>query len=77
MKKLISLILILMMTLTVVAPHGATVSSAASIDPSDSYVVQTAPHEDSDIRMWFQHSNVKVHQEDTASTGRNTYSVYM
>ena len=74
MKRLLSLILCLVMTLSVVPVFSA---SAANTDPSANYTVQTAPNEDSDIRMWFNHANVKVHQEDTTSTGRNTYSVYM
>ena len=74
MKKILSLILCLVMTLSVVPVFSA---SAANADPSANYTVQTAPFEDSDIQMWFNHANVKVHQEDTASTGRNTYSVYM
>ncbi len=75
MKKIISLILTAMMFASVLA--SSVVTADATVDPADSYVVQTAPYEDTDIRMWFQHPNVKVRQEDTASTGKNTYSVYM
>ncbi len=75
MKKLLSLVFVAVMIASLAA---ATVTTGgATADPSASYVVQTAPNEDSDIRMWFQHANVKVHQEDKTSTGRNTYSVYM
>ncbi|MBQ7670007.1 MAG: DUF4091 domain-containing protein, partial [Clostridia bacterium] len=75
MKKLISLVIAVMMTAT--AFISVTPVYSVSADPADSYEVQTAPYEDPDIQMWFQHANVKVHQEDTQSTGRNTYSVYM
>ena len=55
----------------------AVSAAAPTADPADSYVVQTAEYEDSDISMWFNHANVKVHQEDTTSSGRDTYSIYM
>ena len=74
MKKLISLVLTILMAASVITVMPA---AAANTDPSANYTVQTAPNEDSDIQMWFSHANVKVHQEDTTSTGRNTYSVYM
>ncbi len=74
MKKLLSLALVVVMLMTTAAiAHPAS----AAADPADSYVVQTAPNEDADIQMWFSHSTVKVHQEDTTSSGRDTYSVYM
>ncbi|MBR0303370.1 MAG: hypothetical protein IJQ80_05930, partial [Clostridia bacterium] len=73
MKRIICLAIAVIMMIPL---FGAPATSSAA-DPSANYAVQRAPHEDSDIRMWFQHANVKVHQEDTASTGRNTYSVYM
>lgn len=76
MKKIISLIIAAVMLASLI-PASVTVSGGSADDPSANYVVQTAPNEDSQLRMWFQHANVKVHQEDTASTGRNTYSVYM
>ncbi len=76
MKKLISLILVTMMVASIASSLGVTVG-AVTRDPSLDYTVQTAPNEDSQIQMWFNHANVKVHQEDTTSTGRNTYSVYM
>ena len=75
MKKIISAVLILAMFVTTAV--AAIPVSSADADPSANYTVQTAPNEDADIRMWFNHANVKVHQEDTTSTGRNTYSVYM
>ena len=74
MKRIISLTICLIMLLSVI---GYIPAHAASGDPSEGYAVQTAPNEDTDIQMWFNHSNVKVHQEDTTSSGRNTYSVYM
>ncbi|MBR6917792.1 MAG: DUF4091 domain-containing protein [Clostridia bacterium] len=76
MKRIIALFLTLMMVASVAAASVVTVSYASD-DPSENYTVQAAPFEDSDISMWFQHANVKVHQEDTTSTGRNTYSIYM
>ena len=76
MKKLLSLVLIVMMIASVATSSVITTGHAAT-DPSQNYTVQRAANEDSDIRMWFQHSNVKVHQEDTTSTGKNTYSIYM
>lgn len=75
MKKIISLIISAVMLASLI-PASVIISNATG-DPADSYVVQTAPYEDSDIRMWFQHPNVKVRQEDTTPTGKNTYSVYM
>ena len=74
MKRILASIICLVMLLFAVS---AIPAKAADPDPSAGYVVQTAPNEDSDIQMWFNHANVKVHQEDTQSTGRNTYSVYM
>ncbi|MBQ7714998.1 MAG: DUF4091 domain-containing protein, partial [Clostridia bacterium] len=74
MKRIVSMMLCLLMTfaaLSYVAP------TASATDPADSYVVQRAPYEDSAIRMWFNHPNVKVRQEDHTSTGKNTYSAYM
>ena len=76
MKKIIALIITLMMVVSI-APASVVNTGHAATDPSTNYTVQTAPYEDSQIRMWFQHSNVKVHQEDTTSTGKNTYSIYM
>ncbi len=75
MKRLISLFVTVLIIVSAVP--ASVVSSGATTDPAANYVVQTAPNEDADIRMWFQHPNVKVRQEDTASTGKNTYSVYM
>ena len=74
MKKIVSVLLSAIMIVSVMM-FSVPVFSAG--DPADSYAVQTAPYEDPDIQMWFSHPNVKVHQEDTVSTGRNTYSVYM
>lgn len=75
MKKLLSMALVAVMLLTMAST--CFVSGGASADPADSYTPETAPNEDSSIQMWFQHSTVKVHQDDTASSGKNTYSVYM
>ncbi len=75
MRKLLSLVLVAAMLLSMVAV--SVVPTGASSDPADSYQVKTAPNEDSDFQLWFQHSNVKVQQTDTTSTGRNTYSIYM
>jgi len=75
MRKLLSLVLVAAMLLSMVAV--SVVPTGASSDPADSYKVKTAPNEDSSIKLWFQHSNVKVQQNDTTSTGRNTYSIHM
>ncbi len=76
MKKILSVVLCMAMLLSVVL-SAATVSEGASSDPADSYVKTAAPNEDTDIDLWFEHSTIKVHQEDTVSTGRDTYSIYM
>lgn len=75
MRKFLSIVLVAATLFTMVS--AGIMTSTASTDPADSYKPITAPYEDSDIQMWFQHSNVKVHQEDTKSTGRDTYSIYM
>lgn len=75
MRKLLSLILVAAMLLSMVSV--SVVPTSASTDPADSYQPKTAAAEDSTLKLWFQHSNVKVQQTDTVSTGRNTYSVYM
>ncbi len=56
---------------------GAFTASAATDDPADSYVKQTAPNEDPSISMWFEHSFKKVLTEDKTPSGMDTYSVYM
>ncbi|MBQ7714997.1 MAG: DUF4091 domain-containing protein [Clostridia bacterium] len=76
MKRIISLLLALTMFASLGIGAVTTVGSESS-DPADSYVAQEAEHEESAIQMWFSHSNVKVHQEDVESTGRDTYSIYM
>ncbi len=76
MKKIISLILTAIMLVSTVSA-SVFVSNGTSGDPADSYVVQTAPNEDSDIQMWFNHANVKVYMEDTTPSGKDTYSIYM
>ena len=48
-----------------------------SEDPADSYVKETAEHEDSTLSLWFEHSFKKVFTSDTAPSGMDTYSVYM
>ncbi len=75
MRKFLSMLLIAATLFTMVSAGIA--QSSATGDPADSYVPITAPYEDSAIQMWFEHSNVKVHQEDTVSTGKDTYSIYM
>ncbi len=75
MKKIISLLLTVIMLVGAVS--ASVMTSNATGDPADSYVVQTAPNEDSDIQMWFNHANVKVFQGDTTPSGRDTYSIYM
>ncbi len=68
----IAAILVCVMTMAVVFS-----SAAASADPADSYVVQTAANEDSSISMWFEHSFKKVMTSDTTPSGMDTYSIYM
>lgn len=75
MRKFLSIVLVAATLFTMVS--AGIMTSTASTDPADSYTPITAPYEDSSLQMWFQHANVKVHQEDTTSTGRNTYSIYM
>ena len=75
MKKIISLLLTVLMLAGVAS--ASVVTSNATGDPAENYVVQTAPNEDSDIQMWFNHANVKVFQGDTTPSGRDTYSIYM
>ncbi len=75
MKKIISLLLTVLMLAGVAS--ASVMTSSATGDPADSYVVQTAPNEDSDIQMWFNHANVKVFMEDTTPSGKDTYSIYM
>ena len=38
---------------------------------------QTAPDEDKSVSLWFDHISEKVAQNNTTSTGRNTYVMYM
>ena len=52
-------------------------AGAASDDPADTYVKETAASEDSSIDLWFEHSFKKVLTEDKTPSGMNTYSVYM
>ncbi len=56
---------------------GLVTSAAETYDPSENYVVQTAPNEDSSISMWFEHSFDKIYTSDTTPSGMNTYSIYM
>lgn len=76
MKKILSVLLCIAMLLSV-AVSAVTVSGGASADPADSYTKITAPNEDTSIDMWFEHSTVKVLQEEHTSSGRDTYSIYM
>ena len=56
---------------------GAFSAAAASDDPADTYVKQTAENEDSSISLWFEHSAKKVLTKDITPSGMDTYSVYM
>jgi len=56
---------------------GVFTASAASNDPADSYVKQTAEYEDSTLGFWFEHSFKKVLTKDKTHSGMETYSVYM
>ena len=56
---------------------GVFTANAASNDPADSYVKQTAPFEDSSINLWFEHSFKKVLTSDKTPSGMDTYSAYM
>ena len=77
MRKIISIALVFSMLFVLASATFVTGGATETYDPANTYVPMTAPYEDSDISMWFQHANVKVFQEDTTPTGRNTYSVYM
>ena len=75
MKKrllVVAALIVTVITLCTVFSGAATVP-----DPSDNYVVQTAPNEDGSISMWFEHSFKKVMTSDVTPSGMNTYSVYM
>ena len=37
----------------------------------------TAPDEDTSVNLWFDHMTEKLHQNDTASSGLNTYVIHM
>ncbi len=64
-------------TLLCVLCMGVFTANAASNDPADSYVKQTAPNEDSSINLWFEHSFKKVLTSDKTHSGMDTYSAYM
>ncbi|MBQ4067305.1 MAG: DUF4091 domain-containing protein, partial [Clostridia bacterium] len=80
MKKTLRAILLALsvaVLLTALAMGAFTSSAAAGTDPSQSYVKQTAPNEDSSLNLWFEHSFKKVFTSDITSSGLNTYSIYM
>jgi len=70
-RSLFCIILILLMCV------GVFSANAASSDPADSYVKQTAPNEDASISLWFEHSFKKVLTSDKTHSGMDTYSAYM
>ena len=79
MKKLFKTILmtcVAVMLLTAVC-IGVFTTNAASDDPADSYVKQTAANEDSSLNLWFEHSFKKVLTSDKTHSGMDTYSAYM
>ena len=79
MKKLfknLALTFVAVMLLTALCA-GVFSANARTDDPADSYVVQTAPNEDSSLNLWFEHSFKKVFTSDTTPSGMNTYSAYM
>ena len=71
---IIALLFSVLMILTV---FSAVSSAAVSDDPSESYQVQTAANEDSSLNLWFDYSFRKTFTGDNASTGMNTFSIYM
>ena len=79
MKKTLKTLLLAVMAIVLLTAvcTGALTSGASSADPSESYVKQNAPYEDSSIDLWFEHSFKKVLTEDTTPSGMETYSVYM
>ena len=80
MKRTLKTVLLLIGTVILLAALAVgvfTSSAAASTDPADSYVKQTAPYEDSSISMWFEHSFKKVLTSDKTHSGMDTYSIYM
>ena len=74
-KKLIKVLIIA--ALAAIICMGVFNSGAASDDPALSYVKQKAPYEDSSISLWFDYSFHKTFTSDHASTGKNTFSIYM
>ncbi len=75
MKKLLTFVAVIALMFT--ASVCAFSAGGLSEDPADSYVKQTAPHEDEDISLWFEPSFKKVLTSDTTPSGKDTYSVYM
>lgn len=69
--------LLAVISLAAVICAGIFSSSAASDDPADSYVKQTAPNEDETLQLWFDYSFRKTLTSDTTSTGKDTFSIYM
>ena len=45
--------------------------------PGVNYDKQNAPQEDASVDMWFDHMTEKVYQNDTTSSGMNTYVISM
>ena len=72
-------LLVLVISVLLCCMCAGIFSNAAetATDPADVYVPQVAPNEDSDIKMWFEHSFKKVMTSDTTPSGMDTYSVYM
>ena len=63
--------------LAAVITLGIFSAGAASDDPADNYVKQTAPYEDASLKLWFDYSFRKNLTSDTTSTGMDTFSIYM
>ena len=63
--------------LAAVITLGIFSAGAASDDPADNYVKQTAPYEDASLKLWFDYSFHKTFTSDKTSTGKNTFSIYM
>ncbi|MBE6714963.1 MAG: hypothetical protein E7575_06775, partial [Ruminococcaceae bacterium] len=72
-----SLLLILLFSAVLAGSFTAGAENSPSADPAEGYIKQTAPYEDEDIELWFEHSFKKVLTQDITPSGMDTYSVYM
>ena len=76
MKRFLSVTAILLLLCGMCAVIFSGAADVAT-DPSQVYEPQTAPYEDSSLKLWFEHSFKKVMTSDITPSDMNTYSVYM